>query len=146
MGKHRKLSVTIISILVLICIGVIMYILIKVQSDNDWDEIYFTYGLNAEDVNLSQKEQQDVDELIWSYKFTELTQTEYEQQETLYGGSIISVKFVKGDTSHQWIFSDNGISYTRYEQETEAEVHHYAADRQIQKELEAHINILYQSP
>lgn len=136
MKKQRSVCIACILAAALVCIGGLVYVLVISGTQQRWDEINMTYGLEAEGVKLDRQEQKNVDELIWNYDFRELSQEEMAKHEMLYGGTIVNVEFIKDGTSHCWEFTENNICHTKYEQDKNLEVQYYASDRQILRKLE----------
>lgn len=81
------------------------------------------------EIPLTQQEQKILAETVWSFSYTSLP--EDAELETVYGGLVIQVEFVKDGTAYTWTFTAHSITREICTASGLTAVHYYEPDENI---------------
>ena len=147
-GKHYRFVIPVISVLLIlsICLNILLWVLLGVSNGtrNDtgnistepvsatrWDSVTLEVStlLETKVIPLTEEDKKSLSDHIWNAKYVKASDEVVNQ--ILYGGSRVTVTFVRGETEHIWAYRDsyyihyqikqNGKVWHSYYESSEAE-------------------------
>ncbi len=127
----RKKAIAACVAVMLIIVGVV----ILVCYNKQWDRISAYRGLTRKEITLSKQMQEELNDLIWNFDYSEVGEDSVNQLSAIYGGEFFVIEFQSGDTVHEWLIDERQIRHSVYRNGTEMENYIFEGNAQFIEQM-----------
>lgn len=128
--KRKKAIAACVAVMLIIVGGVIL-----VCYNKQWDRISAYRGLTRKEITLSKQMQEELNDLIWNFDYSEVGEDSVNQLSAIYGGEFFVIEFQSGDTVHEWLIDERQIRHSVYRNGTEMENYIFEGNAQFIEQM-----------
>lgn len=128
--KRKKAIAACVAVMLIIVGGVIL-----VCYNKQWDRISAYRGLTRKEITLSKQMQEELNDLIWNFDYSEVGEDSVNQLSAIYGGEFFVIEFQSGDTVHEWLIDERQIRHYVYRNGTEMENYIFEGNAQFIEQM-----------
>lgn len=108
---------------------IVLTICIIFFKNKQWDSVELYYRTLENKIELTQKQEKELADLIWNYEFQ--IKESGAVDEMKYGGTMIWVQFEKEDVQYSWQLTEEYTAYSVFENGVVVETKVFEVDKEL---------------